>query len=276
VPRPDLVIVARGGGSIEDLWSFNEEIVVRAVAESSIPVISAVGHETDTTLCDHAADRRAPTPTAAAEMAVPVRAELMAQLDELALRKRRCALRPVALGRERLEARVQRLPRPEALLGAKAQKLDELSERLRRGLRDESTRKGKHLQDVAGRLSLPLLRHRVQACDERLQRTGLEPRLLERRLAFSRDRLAPVARVLPQLNPRLPLQRGYALVKTVTGHALTSRDAAAREARLIVEFRDGELAVAPAAGSTPDEGTAPARKPARPKADAPRQDDLFG
>jgi exodeoxyribonuclease VII large subunit len=180
------------------------------------------------------------------------------------------------LGRERLEARVQRLPRPEALLGAKAQKLDELSERLRRGLRDESTRKGKHLQDVAGRLSLPLLRHRVQASGERLQRAGLEPRLLERRLAFSRDRLAPVARVLPQLNPRLPLQRGYAMVKTAAGQALTSRDAAAGEARLIVEFRDGELAVVPAAGLTPEEGAAPARKPARPKAGAPRQDDLFG
>ncbi|MDE2301477.1 MAG: exodeoxyribonuclease VII large subunit, partial [Sphingomonadales bacterium] len=118
VPRPDLVIVARGGGSIEDLWSFNEEAVVRAIAASTIPVISAVGHETDTTLADFAADRRAPTPTAAAEMAVPVRAELLAQLAELGLRKRRAVLRPLELGRERLEARARRLPRPEALLAA--------------------------------------------------------------------------------------------------------------------------------------------------------------
>jgi exodeoxyribonuclease VII large subunit len=280
VPRPDLVIVARGGGSIEDLWGFNEEIVVRAVAESTIPVISAVGHETDTTLCDYAADRRAPTPTAAAEMAVPVRMDLKAQLDDLRSRMRRCALRPVVLGRERLEARVQRLPRPEAILAARAQKLDELGERLRRGLRDEATRKERRLQQVAGNLSLPLLRHRVAASAKDLERVGLTARLLTQRLDRARQGFAPWARVLPQLDPKLPLQRGYALVKTAGGTALTSRDAAAREAGLVIEFRDGELAVAvgdapssPAPASTP---VAAPRKPARPVADAPRQDDLFG
>ena len=136
--RPDLVIVARGGGSIEDLWSFNEEVVVRAIAECSIPTISAVGHETDTTLADFAADRRAPTPTAAAEIAVPVRAELAATLADYGARKKRAILRPVQLGRERLEARTERLPSPEALLQPQAQKLDELAERLRRGLQDRA------------------------------------------------------------------------------------------------------------------------------------------
>lgn len=274
VPRPDLVIVARGGGSIEDLWSFNEEIVVRAVAESAIPVISAVGHETDTTLCDYAADRRAPTPTAAAEMAVPVRAELLVQLDELALRKRRCALRPVALGRERLEARVQRLPKPEAILAAKTQKLDELSERLRRALRDEVTIKNKRLAETVATLSLPLLRHRVHASGERLERAGLTPRLLTRRWMLARDSLAPVSRVLPQLDPRRPLQRGYALVKSTDGRALTDRAHAAQEATLMLEFRDGELAVTVGGGESSP--AAASRRTPRSKSETPRQDDLFG
>src|SRR5690606_11585484 len=125
---------------IEDLWGFNEEIVARAIAGSPIPVISAVGHETDTTLADHAADRRAPTPTAAAEIAVPVLRELSATLDEYGLRLRKCVHRPLTLGRERLEGRLLRMPRPETLAAQAAQKLDDASERVRRGLSDRTAR----------------------------------------------------------------------------------------------------------------------------------------
>src|SRR4051812_25615153 len=131
VPRPDLVIVARGGGSLEDLMPFNEEIVVRAAAESAIPLISAVGHETDTTLIDHAADRRAPTPTAAAEMAVPVRIDLVAEMSAKAARLSGGLSRLVSERPPRPARVAARRPPPQDLLGAAAQRLDDRSERLR-------------------------------------------------------------------------------------------------------------------------------------------------
>jgi exodeoxyribonuclease VII large subunit len=123
IPRPDVIIVARGGGSIEDLWGFNEEIVVRAAAESAVPLISAVGHETDVTLIDHAADVRAPTPTAAAEKAVPVRAELLAGLADLAYRHAQAMLRDLERRRQDLRA-IARLPTPEMLFAVQRQRLD--------------------------------------------------------------------------------------------------------------------------------------------------------
>lgn len=221
-PRPDLVIVARGGGSIEDLWAFNEEVVVRAVADCTIPVISAVGHETDTTLCDFAADRRAPTPTAAAEMAVPVRADLANQLAELTLRKRRAVLRPLQLGRERLAARAERLPAPQALLSPQVQKLDDLADRFRRAVENRTALARGDLQRVAGRLSLPLLAARVET---------------------ARGRLDGLARLFVSLDPDKVLARGYARVSTPAGQTLTTRRVAAAETALVVHFQDGELTV---------------------------------
>ena len=256
VPRPDLVIVARGGGSIEDLWAFNEEEVVRAVAECTIPVISAVGHETDTTLVDFAADRRAPTPTAAAEMVVPVREELAAQLAELALRQRRGAMRPLQLGRERLEVRAQRLPRPEALLSPQAQKLDDLAERLRRGLSDRIAVARGSLMQGAGRLSAPLLRSRVERGRERLAAQRLTPALVTARIAVSGERLDALARLAQSLNPDRVLERGYVRVTGASGRTLVRRADAAAEPGLVLHFGDGELAVVPS-GFRP----AAARKP---------------
>ncbi|HVR90108.1 MAG TPA: exodeoxyribonuclease VII large subunit [Novosphingobium sp.] len=243
VPRPDLVIVARGGGSIEDLWSFNEEIVVRAIAECSIPIISAVGHETDTTLADFAADRRAPTPTAAAEMAVPVRSELANQLAELELRKRRAVVRPVALGRERLAARAQRLPSLTALLQSPIQRLDEQGERLRRGLGERIGIARTALQRDAGRLPLPLLAARLDR---------------------ARDRVGALARMVEQLSPRRVLERGYAIVRGSSGQPVMSAAQAGAEAALELEFHDGRIATG--SGSPPPKSKAmakPGRQPGK-------------
>lgn len=276
VPRPDVVIVARGGGSIEDLWGFNEEVVVRAIAECSIPVISAVGHETDTTLADYAADRRAPTPTAAAEMAVPVRADLQATLADFAGRQRRAVHRPVELGRERLEARVRRMPRADALLQPQAQRLDELSERLRRGLRDGAGKGREALAGKAARLSPQLLRNMAQRRKERLDAIRLRPSLVERPLAEAQGQLDALARLADQLHPERPLARGYAIVRDAAGKALTGKAQAEQERALTLQFKDGDLAVG--VEDTPPPPV-PTRKPPKPratKAPNPDQDDLFG
>ena len=249
VPRPDLVIVARGGGSIEDLWCFNEEVVVRAVADCPIPVISAVGHETDTTLVDFASDLRAPTPTAAAEIAVPVREELAQQLAELGLRKRRAVNRPLQLGRERLLARAERLPKPQALFSPHAQRLDQAADRLRRGLVDRTHLARGAFQRIDSRLSLPLLSARLDRAQERL---------------------AGLARLHASLNPDAVLQRGYVRVTGADGATLTSRAAAADQPSLTLHFRDGALKVAPGDGPP-----APSRSRPAPKAPPPEQGKLL-
>ncbi|MBD8679994.1 exodeoxyribonuclease VII large subunit [Sphingomonas sp. CFBP 13720] len=221
VRRPDLLIVARGGGSIEDLWAFNEEVVVRAVAGSPIPVISAVGHETDTTLCDHAADLRAPTPTAAAEIAVPVRAELAHSIATLSLRTQRCVRRYHERGSERLAALVRVMPRRDALLGPQRQRVD----------------------DLAGRLSLALER-RVAGARRDLDRRGgaLRPAILTQRLAQARTRFDGAARMLDSVNPDNLLQKGYVrVVARATGRTIASAADARAAGALSLHFRDGEV-----------------------------------
>ena len=153
IPRPDLIIVARGGGSIEDLWGFNEEVVVRAAAASAIPLISAVGHETDWTLLDHAADERAPTPTAAAERAVPVRADLIAELAGLAARNRRCSAKALDDRRARLISAGRGLPRRDDILSHVRQRFDAAGGRLVFALKSNTRH---HRSDLtAARLSFP-------------------------------------------------------------------------------------------------------------------------
>jgi len=218
--QPDLLIVARGGGSIEDLWAFNEEAVVRAVAGSAIPIISAVGHETDICLCDFAADMRAPTPTAAAEMAVPVRSELLASVRDLGARAERCARRTAERGGEQLQALLRHWPAREALLAPQQQRLDELAERLPRGLRSRLDRARGELGHAAG---------------------ALRPGLLVSAHARARERLDALWRVAQLAHPNRPLERGYARVEDREGRTLISAAAAREAKRIRLQFSDGSV-----------------------------------
>jgi exodeoxyribonuclease VII large subunit len=216
--KPDLLIVARGGGSIEDLWAFNEEEVVRAAAESPIPLISAVGHETDTTLIDHAADLRAPTPTAAAELAVPVRAELLAGLEDLGRRARHCLARKADRAWERLELTVCRWPEPQALFAPAVQRVDEIGDRLPRALASRATHARAELNGVAPRLRSELLSDRVTRASEKLR---------------SLWRLAELA------HPERPLKRGFVRVTDRKGATVTRAADAIAAQLLSLHFGDG-------------------------------------
>src|SRR6266704_157717 len=172
IPRPDLLIVARGGGSLEDLWSFNEEIVVRAAASSLIPLISAVGHETDITLIDFAADKRAPTPTAAAEMAVPVKSDLIAEVGSLARRVTVHWQRAQESRRNELRAAARALPAAGELLAIPRQRLDSATACLPRGLKANTNAHHRRFSQVSAGLTLRVLRGLVGQASHRLTASG--------------------------------------------------------------------------------------------------------
>lgn len=280
IPRPDLLIVARGGGSIEDLWAFNEEPVIRAVADCRIPVISAVGHETDTTLCDYAADVRAPTPTAAAEIAVPVRAELIATVTELGLRAGRCARRYHERAQERLAAQVRLMPRLEDLLQPQRQRTDDMAERLRRGLSHRLSEARHELADASGALRPALLSQRLDREQARFDNVRLRPELLRRRLSDCSIALDRMARLAASLDPKRPLSKGYALV--MDGEKLVPTAVAARAAGYVtLKFADDDVAAEISSSLEKQAKTATSRAiskrpgPARDEDSAKRQQDLF-
>ena len=263
VARPDLLIVARGGGSLEDLWAFNEEIVVRAAAESRIPLISAVGHETDTTLIDHAADRRAPTPTAAAEIAVPVRAELLGDLLDYARRLVAAASRSLEERRLRVEGLGRGLPDPRRVLDEKTQRLDERAERLAVAARGLIERRQGRLAEWGARLPHPgqQLRLAQERLDGQARQLGrASERAVERadqsylrldsarRLAAAMahrwddwgQELSSLGRVLESTSYRTVLARGFAVVQGPDGLIARAEDAKPGTA-IAIEFADGRV-----------------------------------
>lgn len=199
IPRPDVLIVARGGGSLEDLWGFNEEIVARAAAESRIPLISAVGHETDWTLIDLVADARAPTPTKAAEWAVPKHSELILQTGDLATRLAAGIRRAIETWRTELKAAARGLPRPTDILALPRQRFDAAEKRLSRGLVANTRAHALGLARVAGRLRVGTIAERLVRQRQRLGETSV--RVGQALLANTRAHALRLARVSARLRP---------------------------------------------------------------------------
>jgi exodeoxyribonuclease VII large subunit len=287
--RPDVIIVARGGGSLEDLMAFNEEIVVRAAADSPIPLISAVGHETDTTLIDFASDRRAPTPTAAAEMAIPARADLLADLAQTQARLLHLGRAVLDRARRRLMVAERGLPDLPNMLGGLRQRLEDRGERLGLALPTLLDRKRATLNRLAPRLphpreqiaakraALAMLDARAAAGWHRIQsRRHAAPPLarfaatpVQALLREKRVRLEGLGARLEGVSYHAVLSRGFALVQDPEGAPLTTAEAVPPGARLTLTFVDGAVgATADGGGQPPAEATRPARR--RPKDEPPQ------
>lgn len=298
IPRPDVIIVARGGGSLEDLMGFNEEVVVRAAAASLIPLVSAVGHETDVTLIDHAADLRCPTPTGAAEKVVPVRSELLGQVTDLSRRLSGASLRLSERRRSDLRALARALPTPENLLAGPRQRLDlaaaKLGPALAKNARVHEQRLAQldrrlHGQSPAARLATHAARldglgkrlaaargaifraerDRVARAGDRLDSVaGRAQAAFARQVQRRRDRLESLWVLAASLGPQAVLARGYALVREESGDLLRSAAAARPGLSLQITLADGSFgAVVP--------GGAAVRQPARKSSPTGGQGDLF-
>jgi exodeoxyribonuclease VII large subunit len=317
LPCPDVLIVARGGGSLEDLWGFNEESVVRAVADSRIPLISAVGHETDWTLIDLVADARAPTPTKAAEWAVPKFADLADQIDKLAVRERIAMRRVLEAARTHLKACARGLPRPEDIVALPRQRFDAAEKRLGRALLANTRAHHTGYVRVASRLHPRLLETRISKLSDRLAATArrsinallrsagtrrarleraagrMHPGAAAHRIARARDNLAALdrrstqafcngiavrrraldgcAKLLVSVSHQSVLARGFALVRDDRGRMVRQAAAVQPEARLSVEFIDGQVNViavdsddaAPPPGKSSKSSEKPARRAAK-------------
>ncbi len=242
IPKPDVIIVARGGGSLEDLWCFNEEIVVRAVAQSIVPIISAVGHETDTTLIDYAADLRAPTPTAAAEIATPVLTELVARLLELDFRKSQSIDRKFQFKDNQLTAAVRGLSHPSDQLNLLSQRIDFLKERIEKRLQNNLSLKQNKLTNLFDRMATPFeklaeIQSRVISANEK-SRAQIDKLLLN-----SEQTILRYGQLLDAFSFKRVLEKGFALITDRNGNPVKkSQDASRGECVNIQFFDDKRLA----------------------------------
>lgn len=277
VPRPDILIVARGGGSVEDLWAFNDEGLARTVVECPIPLISAVGHETDTTLIDFVSDRRAPTPTAAAEMATPVLAELKALVSDLNARMHRCGGRVVEERRGRIEAADRVLKRVPDHLRLAEQRFDIVSGKLGAGLARNAAVHERELVRVASRLS-PLLLQRPQVVQKQ-RLDGVAGRLqpaARRGLSRLTERLEGLAKLYVAVDPERPLQRGFARVTRGDGSIVHAGAALEGGESISIKFGDQVIRQAVIDGAAAERAPIADPKPVRrPKPAGPPQGDLF-
>jgi len=268
--RPEVLIVARGGGSIEDLWPFNDEALARAVADSTIPLVSAVGHETDNTLIDYVSDRRAPTPTGAAEMVTPVLAELRGLTADYEARLRRASGRLVEDGRTRLQAAARGLPKPQDLLALASQRLDLAVVRLGPALERNAAVHERQLVAAASRLTPGVLLRQDEQRAIRVREFGVRMgEALGRVIPREADRLDRVSRLFQSLDPDRPLSRGFARVHAADGalvHAAAELSAG-QAVRLV--FKDGDKGAV--VDGTAGKPVARSKPPAAP----PSQGDLF-
>jgi exodeoxyribonuclease VII large subunit len=268
VPRPDVLIVARGGGSLEDLMAFNEEIVVRAAATSAIPVIAAVGHETDTALIDHAADRRAPTPTAAAEMAVPVRAELLANLQRDGQRLVASLTRTLDERRARVDSLARGLGDPRRLIDDCRQRLDDWSDRLGLGLANWLQQRRSRVAETTGRLAA-FRANQVQVVARETKHIDDLGRRLRRAVTASCDNLRRelegAGKLLESFSYRSILERGFALATDAAGRPVQRAAEARTGMALQLNFHDGAVGATVTDGASkrakaPTEALTPAKQ----------------
>jgi exodeoxyribonuclease VII large subunit len=271
LPRPDLLIVARGGGSVEDLWPFNDEALARAVAAGAIPLISAVGHETDTTLIDFVSDRRAPTPTAAAEMATPVLAELKAVVLGFEQRMARSAHHVLELRRNRLAAAARGLPKPQDMIGLASQRFDFVASRLGAALERNAAAHERDLVRISSRLSTGLLDRPREMKAQRVAEFAVRLRAAtDRRLIQLSERLERTDQLRRSFDPDGPLKRGFARVHRLDGALVRAAAELKAGEDVALVFADGRR------GAVVDGGAAPAAKRApKPAGPSAAQGTLF-